>query len=120
MKYLVHILFLTALVLADKSLAQENPDAIIGHWDADNKTIEVYKSGDKFIGNPISPEGNRIEKIQVLNLTYADKKWVGKLYSKKKDRRFDVVCQVIDDKMLVKVNAGFVSKEVEWTRLQDQ
>jgi len=118
MKKLATLFALALLFIVSSSSAQENQDAIIGTWDADERTIEIHKSGDKFIGNPVGPKGKRIEKVEILNLGYKDDKWVGSLYAEKRDKTFDVVCEVLDNKLMLKVDAGFISREVEWTRIK--
>lgn len=119
MKQLSKILFLGLFIIARASTAQNNPDAITGTWDADERTVEVYKSGVRFIGNPIGPDGNRIEKVEILNLEYKDGKWMGKLYAEKRDRTFDVECEMENaSKLLLEVDLGMISKGFEWTRIK--
>jgi len=117
MKKTVLLLAFIALGLLTHTFAQNTQDAITGMWDAGKANVEVRQVGNRFIGNPINPQGQRNEQIEVLNLEYDDGKWVGKIYNKEKDRLFDVVCRVKEQKLLLKVSAGFRSKEVEWTRV---
>ena len=99
-------------------VAAQNPtDAIVAIWDAGKVHVEIYQSGDRYIGNPINEKGERIQEIEILNLEFKDDKWVGKLYAKKRDKYFDVVCQVEGDKLLQEVDAGFTTRNVEWTKV---
>lgn len=119
MKYLSKLLFLgLLLLLAEVSSAQSDQDAIVGTWDASERKVEIYKSGERFIGNPIGPDGTRMDKVEMLNLEYKDGKWVGKIYVEKRDRSFEVVCEVQDNKLLLNVDGGAISKKMEWTRIK--
>ena len=100
------------------SSAQNQQDDIVRLWDADKAQVEVYKSEDRYIGNPLDKEGQRVEQIEMLNLEFKDGKWVGKIYAKKRDRYFDVVGDVKGDKLHLTIDAGFKSKDVEWTRVR--
>ncbi|NJL12374.1 MAG: hypothetical protein HC913_04830 [Microscillaceae bacterium] len=117
MNHLSKLLFLGLLLLAEVSFAQNNQDAIVGTWDANERKVEIYKSGERFIGNPIGPDGKRMDKVEILNLEYKDGKWVGKLYAEKRDRLLEVVCEVKDNKLFLDVDGGVVSKKAEWTRI---
>ena len=98
-------------------LAQDQSEAIIGVWDTGKTKVEIYKVDKRFIGNPVNPNGERNEQIEILNLEYMEGKWTGKLYSKKKNKLFDVKCQKNENILLIEVDAGFITKEVEWTKV---
>lgn len=103
----------TGLFAQDK---QDQQDDIVAVWKAEETKVEIYKEGDRYLGNPISPMGERNTEIEVLNLKYNEGKWVGKIYSKKRGRLLDVACQVGGDKLLLKVTARFFSTDLEWIR----
>lgn len=112
-------LFSIALcIFSLSSFSQIATDKIVGTWDADKTKVQVYKAADKFIGNPLDKEGKKIESVKMLDLTYEDGKWIGVLYNKKKDKTFDVTCTVKGEKLILEVDAGFMTKEVQWTRVK--
>lgn len=104
--------FSTQLFPADSS------KDIVGVWDTkkDNIKVEIYEKGSRFIGNPIDAEGDRKEDIEMLDLEYEGGKYVGKIFVKKRNRYFDVECEVKGDKLMLEVSAGMVTKDLEWTR----
>lgn len=115
-KYFITIALLalsTSLFAQDK---QDQQDDIVAVWKAEETKVEIYKEGDRYLGNPISPEGERNTEIEVLNLKYNEGKWVGKIYSKKRGRLLDVACHVEGDKLLLEVTARFFSTDLEWSR----
>jgi len=114
---LSNLLFLGLMLAAMVSSAQSGEDAIVGNWNAKAMKVEVYKSGDRYIGNPLGPDGKRNEEVEILNLTYKDNQWVGQLFAVKRERLFDVVCEVEGEKIVLNIDAGVVSREVEWTRI---
>ena len=103
-------------VISIQAFAQDSQDQIIAIWETPEARVEIYKADDRYIGNPVNSEGERNQQIEVLNLEYKDGKWVGKLYSKKRDRSLDVVCKVKGDKLLLEISAGRFSRDLEWTR----
>ena len=111
------LLLLTLALLSLVPAAAQKSDAILGTWDADKTKVEIFKSGDDFIGHPLNRKGVRMEKIELLNLSYADGKWIGKLYNKRKDKLFDVVCEVEGNQLLLEVDAGVATRTVEWSRV---
>ena len=111
-------LFATVLcVISTHLFAQDRQDEIIAIWETREARVEIYKADERYIGNPVNPAGERNQQIEVLNLEYREGKWVGKIYSKRTDRTLDVVCKVKGDKLLLEVNAGRMSRDLEWTRV---
>ncbi len=113
------IMFLLLVFISNIEMtnAQSKESDILGKWDAEKRVVEVYKSGQKFIGNPLDKEGHRIEKIQILNLEYKDNQWVGELYAEKRDKTFDVVCEIVDGELNLEISVGFMTKDLVWTRI---
>ncbi|KYG72378.1 hypothetical protein [Roseivirga echinicomitans] len=116
MKNIKHLFTIALCFISTLLLAQDKQDEIIAVWDTGEAKVEIYKVDERYIGNPINPEGKRNTEIEVLNLTYEDGKWVGKIYSKKRGRLLDVECQLKEDKLLLEVTARFVSAELEWVK----
>ncbi len=103
-------------VVSTHLFAQDKQDEIIAIWDTGEAKVEIYQEGERYIGNPINPAGERATDIEVLNLEYDQGKWTGKIYAKKRDKLFDVECQIKDDVLHLEVDAGFRSRELQWTR----
>ncbi len=104
-------------ILSTHLFSQDKQDDIIAIWQTQEAQVEIYKAGDRYLGNPINPEGERNTEIEVLNLKYENGQWVGKIYSKKRGSLLDVTCQVEGDKLLLEVTARFVSADLEWTKV---
>lgn len=117
MKKVTYLFTITLCVLSTHLFSQGKQDEIIAVWDAGETQVEIYKADEKYIGNPINSEGERIQQIELLNLEYQNGKWVGKIYSKRRNRTLDVECQVEGDKLLLEVNAGRFSRDIEWSRV---
>lgn len=115
---IIYSIIITLCILSTTLFAQDKQDEIIAVWDADESKIEIYKVDERYIGNPINSEGQRILEVEVLNLEFKKDKWVGKIYSKKRDRLLNVECEVKGDKLVLKVKARFTSKTFEWTKVK--
>lgn len=103
-------------IVSTYSFGQDRQDEIVAIWETREAKVEIHKVKDRYIGNPINPEGERNREIEILNLEYKNSKWVGKIYSKRRDRTWDVVCEIKGDKLLLEVDAGRMSRDLEWTR----
>ena len=117
MKNISHLFTITFCVISAHLFAQDKQDEIIAIWETREAKVEIYKAEERFIGNPINSEGKRNQQIELLNLEYENGKWVGKIYSKRRDRMWDVVCVIKGDKLLLAVDAGRMSRDLEWTRV---
>lgn len=115
---IIYSTIVTICILSITLFAQDKQDEIIAVWEADETKIEIYKVDERYIGNPINSDGERILEIEVLNLEFEKDKWVGKIYSKKRDRLLNVECEVKGDKLLVKVKARFGSRTLEWPKVK--
>ncbi|SDM32428.1 hypothetical protein [Kriegella aquimaris] len=115
-----HLITISFFVLSINFFAQDKQDEqneIVAVWTtADETKVEIYKEGNIYLGNPINAEGERNTDIEVLNLKYQEGKWVGKIYSKKRERLLDVECQMEGDKLNLKVTARFISADLQWSR----
>jgi hypothetical protein len=117
MKNISHLFTITFCVISAHLFAQDKQDQIIATWQTREAHVEIYKVDERFIGNPINSEGERNQQIELLNLEYENGKWIGKIYSKGRDRTWDVVCEIKGDKLLLAVDAGRMSRDLEWTRV---
>ncbi len=107
---------LALFILSFNLNAQNEKDKIIGVWTTRDAQIEIYKIDNVYIGIPIDSKGEKHPERQILNLEYKKDKWVGKIYSRKRDKTLDVACEVEEDNLLLEVSAGFISRNLEWTR----
>lgn len=115
----ISTMFTIALcIVSTYSFAQDRQDEIVAIWETREAKVEIHKVDDRYIGNPINPEGERNQEIEILNLEYEKGKWVGQIYSRKRNRSLDVVCEVRGDKLLLEVDAGYISRDLEWTRIK--
>ncbi|MEM6842085.1 MAG: hypothetical protein AAF632_07650 [Bacteroidota bacterium] len=118
MKNINYWFTITLCVVSTHLFAQDKQDEIIAIWDTGEAKIGVHQVGERYIGNPINPKGERDPAIEVLNLEYNQGKWVGKIYSKERDRLYDVECEVKDAVLLLEVDAGLLSRELEWPQVK--
>jgi hypothetical protein len=118
MKNFSHLFTITFCVISAHLFAQDKQDQIIATWQTREAHVEIYKVDERFIGNPINSEGERNQQIELLNLEYENGKWVGNIFSQKRNRSLDVVCEIEGDKLLLEVSAGRISRDLEWTRVQ--
>lgn len=109
---------ITLCILSSISFAQDKQDDIVAVWDAGETKVEIYKVDEKYIGNPINTEGERNSEIEILNLEYKKGKWVGKIYSKRRNKLFDAECEVEGDVLFVKVDAGLRTRKFEWSKVK--
>jgi len=109
------LLTLTLALLSGSLFAQ---DGIIGVWDTGEGNVEVYKTGDKFLGNPIVSSGVRRTELEILNLEYENERWKGKLYAIKNDKLVYVECRIKDEELHLRVKAGIMKRTIKWIRIQ--
>ena len=119
MKSVITLLGIALSVVSVHPFNRNKQDEIIGVWQTHDAQVVIHRIEKRYIGNPVNPDGEKNQKIEILNLEYQDGKWIGKIYSVKKDKTFNVTCEVAGDKLLLEVHAGFVSAELEWTRIAD-
>ena len=105
------------LLIAGTTFAQTTADKIIGTWNTGEGMLKVQKEGQRYIGHGIKPDGS-LGTVEILNVEYKKDHWEGELYSKKKERTLDAECELHSNQLLVPVSAGWVSKELEWTRVK--
>ena len=119
MRTIIYLLTITLCFLSTNIFAQDKQDEIVAVWNTANETkVEIYKEGNIYLGNPIDSKGKRNTEIEVLKLEYKEGTWVGKIYSKKRGRLLDVVCEMKVDKLLLKVSARFITGDLEWSRVK--
>lgn len=121
MRNIIHLFTITLCVLSTNVFAQDKQDKqdeIVAVWDTGETKVEIYKEDNAYLGNPINSEGERNQQIEVLKLEYKEGKWVGKIYSKKRGRLLDVVCEVKGDKLLLEVSARFITGNLEWSQVK--
>lgn len=118
MKAIIRLFTIILCVVSTQLFAQDQQDQIIATWESQEAQVEIYTVDDRYIGNPINQEGERNTEIEVLNLEYKNGEWVGEIYSKKRGRLLDVVCQVEGDKLLLEVTGRFVSADLEWSKVK--
>ncbi len=118
MKNINYWFMIPLCIISTHLFAQDKHDEIIAVWDAGEAKVEVHQVGERYIGNPINPKGERDSAIEVLNLEYNQGKWVGKIYSKERKRLYDVECEVKDAVLLLEVDAGLLSRELEWPQVK--
>ena len=114
MKTKIHWFAIALCTLSTHLFAQEKQDEIIATWYTGEAKVEIYQEGERYIGNPINPAGERVTDIEVLNLEYDQGKWTGKIYARKRDKLFDVECQIKGEVLHLEVDAGFRSRELQW------
>ncbi|WP_084370749.1 DUF2147 domain-containing protein [Reichenbachiella faecimaris] len=118
MKNFITLIGIAVCIMSFHPFDQGDQNKIIGIWDTRDVHIEIYKVDGRYIGNPINSGGERNTEIEVLNLEYKNGKWVGKIYSKKRERLLDVLCLVKGNKLLLEVTARFASADLEWTKIK--
>jgi uncharacterized protein (DUF2147 family) len=113
----ISTMFAIALcVISSHLFAQDKQDEIVAIWETPEAKVEIHQVKNRYIGNPINPEGEKNQEIDILNLEYKNGKWVGKIYSMKRDKTWPVVCEIKGDKLLLMINAGRVSRDLEWIK----
>ncbi|HAS42206.1 MAG TPA: hypothetical protein DCS93_17145 [Microscillaceae bacterium] len=100
------------------SLQAQSP--IDGVWNTrkDNSKIEITQTGDSWTGKLKSSNNKnaKIGKVILKDLKKSGDHWVGKIYVTRRDRWFDVKVFPKSNALELKVNAGFRSRTIEWTK----
>ena len=91
-----------------------------GAWDMgeQNTVLKMELENDIYIGTIISSDNPKVDigKLIVKDVKQNKGIWQGKLYAVKKDNWMDAEFSPENDKLSVKVKAGFMSKTLMWTK----
>lgn len=98
-------------------------DQYIGIWDTnkENTKIEIYKKDDALFGK-ITSSDNKKAKIGtniLQNFKYNDGKWIGKIFIIKMNKLVDAEMQIVNQKLEITINNGFMSKTIEWNKANE-
>ena len=92
-----------------------------GTWDTgeDNTIIEISESAGKIVGKIKSSDNPKatIGKVMVKDLKKNGTKWEGKIYAAKRQDWYDAVLTPKGNILEIKISVGFMSKTVEWKRI---
>lgn len=95
-------------------------ESITGIWNTGNQNtkIEVKENNGMYGGNIISSDNAKakIGKQLIKDVKSKNGEWKGKIYSVKKEKWMDAIFKEKDDILFITVEAGFMSKTIEWTK----
>ncbi|MDX2130330.1 MAG: hypothetical protein SFU91_14945 [Chloroherpetonaceae bacterium] len=94
--------------------------SILGVWDTgkDNTKIEITEENGVFKGIVISSDhANQQVRTLLKEVKLEGSEWKGLLFVPKQGEWFDVVITKKDNKLLIKVKKGFMSKTLEWNKV---
>ena len=99
--------------------ASENPLAIAGIWHTgeSNTLVEIVIDDKTPPVGKLLKSDNAKAKIGTLILSALQQQenhWQGKIFAMKRGEHYPVVITRQDDKLLLAVDVGFFTKEVEW------
>ncbi len=117
MKKLVSITVLCIIAMA--SYAQSN--SVTGTWKSakENTLIKIAKEADEYSGIIVSSDDNEVKpgtKI-IKDIRYKKDKWEGKIYAPKRNEWYNIELNPIDNKLVITVYVGFISKKIEWEKV---
>lgn len=95
--------------------------SFLGIWDIGNNNtkVEIMENSGVYSGKIISSDNSKIKVGTpfLKDIKLEDGEWKGQLYNIKKGKWYDIVLEEKEGKkLLVTVDAGFVSKILEWTK----
>lgn len=109
------ILFLNILI----SILMPSKD-ITGVWgmNKNNTKIEIYEEQGAYFGKIISSDDEKAKKgtLVLRYFIHKDDKWVGKIYSIKRDQLVDAEMVIEDNILKVSFDAGFMFRTLEWNK----
>ena len=87
--------------------------------DGNTGVVELYSKEGKLYGKLVESSNERapLGTDILRGLEYDDGRWVGKIYSIKKDREAKVTVIQKEDELLLTVKAGIKKKKMKWAEL---
>ncbi|MCR9288530.1 MAG: DUF2147 domain-containing protein [Bacteroidetes bacterium] len=112
------IVFTFCILLS--SITMNAQQSITGIWNIgnDNTKIEITEDNGVY-GAKIVSSDNAKAKIGsefLKDVKSVGGEWEGKLYNAKKNKWYDVVLKEKGDQLMATVDAGMMSKTLEWTK----
>lgn len=113
---------LILIVVALCSFSVFGQSNLTGTWDTgeDNTVIEITESDGKTTGKIKSSDNPKatINKVMLKDLKKSGSSWNGKIYAAKRQQWYDAEITQKGDVLEIKISVGFMSKTVEWKRIE--
>ncbi|MEM9547720.1 MAG: hypothetical protein AAGA77_17190 [Bacteroidota bacterium] len=103
------------------ALSTHAQESIEGIWNTgkENTKIEIAEVEDGIYEGKILSSDNenaKVEKALLREVNLIDGEWKGKLFAPKKKKWMDAVLMKKENRLHIKVKAGFMSKTIKWTK----
>lgn len=94
---------------------------LLGKWDTqEQQTIVTIDNKSGHLEGRITSSKNPkapIGRVMLKDLKKKGNQWIGKIYAAKRDQWFDAVISPAKDQLEIKIEVGFFSKTLSWTKV---
>jgi uncharacterized protein (DUF2147 family) len=105
------------------SISVSAQEAIQGLWNTgrENTKIEILQNNGAWTGKIASSDNEKviIGKVILKDMIKQNGKWKGKLFDVQRQKWFDVEITINGPKLDLLVSAGFVKKNVQWSKVNN-
>jgi len=118
MNKLISVIIISLIAI---SLSAQEMTAGVWSTGEENTQIETYQKDGLWYGKIIFSDNPKakIGKIILKDFVKADDKWKGELYAAKRDKLMDAVIIPSSVELIITVYAGFIKKNLTWTRVDN-
>ncbi len=120
MKKLRNLFTLALITLVSFTINAQSEDKVAGeyHLGKQNTIIKIAQADGVYKGKIIASDNPKakIGKQMVKDLKEKEGKWMGKIYSPKREEWYDAEFVPNEKQLIVKLKVGFFSKTLEWKR----
>jgi uncharacterized protein (DUF2147 family) len=121
MKNFRSIFFVSMLSLF--SITAFSQTDISGKWNTgdQNTLVEIVQQNGVYIGKIISSDNPKVKQGKVILRNVKAKKagWAGEIYAPRRSEWYDAEISTSGNKLKLKMSVGFISKTVEWTKVDE-
>ncbi len=86
----------------------------VWHTGNNNSLVKIATNEGLMVGRLIKSDKAKVGTLILSELKQQKSYWLAKVYSIKRDQFFPAKVTRKDNKLLLKVDAGFFTKEIEW------
>lgn len=122
MKNLRNIFLVTMLSLFSITVFAQTD--ISGKWNTGNQNtlVKIEKAGDAIIGKIVSSDNSdvRIGSTLIKDVYLKKGKWTGQMFAPRRNEWYDAEFKVKDSKLEITISVGFMSRTIEWNKVENE
>jgi len=111
---------LILIIVCVFSAATLSAQMTAGTWNTgqQNTIVETYEKDGAWFGKVVSSDNPKVKiGLEILRgFKLEDEELKGKMFAAKRNKEFDAVIDPSDEKLLITISAGFMTRKLTWER----